>query len=582
MSACKKMKKTLAARAIPIFVRKKCIVLVLLLTYQFHFLAAQAPWEDNLSRKKADAVVTLGHLWGFLKYYHPNVKTGRWNWDSVLIEKIPVFLTNYKKASVNKITLEWINELGYVDSCKNCYSKIPKDVGRDIDFDWMNAETFEPALLERLNHIKQNRGIGYSHYVKYRPNSRLLSFTNEKAYGDSRFEYPDTRYRLLLLFRYWNIVQYFAPYKQLTDEKWNKVLTDGVRRFYNAPNKETYHSEIVQLIASLNDGHANIHEGLLESFLGKYYAPPFLCMRINEEFVVSRILNDSLAKVTDIRKGDVITAVNGKSVNCIYKKLAAYTFGSNSDAKAMTFAELMLFRGNNGKFIVKIRRKEGMLKNVMQLSPDLKIDEPQVAQWYAINDSIGYINMGQLLRADVDSVMQEVHKMKAVIIDLRNYPRNTWDLIARSISDNSFIMSKIAYPDLDYPGIFLFAAPQQYKPIGKKPYRGKIVLLVDETTVSHAEYSTMGLQASTKTVTIGNTTAGKDGDVTERIWLPGGFFTRFSGLGVYYPDGTVTQRVGIKIDIKQRPTINGLRNGVDDVLNAAINYLNKGDANVLD
>ncbi|HTM93488.1 MAG TPA: S41 family peptidase, partial [Flavisolibacter sp.] len=102
---------------------------------------------------------------------------------------------------------------------------------------------------------------------------------------------------------------------------------------------------------------------------------------------------------------------------------------------------------------------------------------------------------------------------------------------------------------------------------------GKVVLLVDESTVSHAEYSAMGLQAATHTITIGNTTAGQNGDISERFWLPGGVFSRFSGLGIRYFDGTPMQRRGIKIDIRVRPTIKGLQDGRDEVLETAIKYL---------
>ena len=31
---------------------------------------------------------TLCKVWGFLKYYHPNVAKGTYNWDNQLIEKI--------------------------------------------------------------------------------------------------------------------------------------------------------------------------------------------------------------------------------------------------------------------------------------------------------------------------------------------------------------------------------------------------------------------------------------------------------------------------------------------------------------
>jgi C-terminal processing protease CtpA/Prc len=57
----------------------------------------------------------------------------------------------------------------------------------------------------------------------------------------------------------------------------------------------------------------------------------------------------------------------------------------------------------------------------------------------------------------------------------------------------------------------------------------------------------MMYQAAINATVIGSQTAGADGNVTTVV-LPGGYMASFSGLGILYPDGTQTQRTGIKID----------------------------------
>ena len=73
--------------------------------------------------------------------------------------------------------------------------------------------------------------------------------------------------------------------------------------------------------------------------------------------------------------------------------------------------------------------------------------------------------------------------------------------------------------------------------------------------------------------TIGSQTAGADGNVS-LVRLPGGISSYFSGIGVYYPDGTETQKVGVRIDVTVRPTIAGIQAGRDEVLEKALEYLN--------
>ncbi|HEY0991766.1 MAG TPA: hypothetical protein VGD80_32155, partial [Kofleriaceae bacterium] len=88
----------------------------------------------------------------------------------------------------------------------------------------------------------------------------------------------------------------------------------------------------------------------------------------------------------------------------------------------------------------------------------------------------------------------------------------------------------------------------------------------------------MALRAAPRTVVVGSTTAGADGNVSA-FALPGSVRTMISGLGVFYPDKTQTQRIGIVPDVVAVPTIAGLRAGRDEVLEAGIRaILGKGAA----
>ena len=46
-----------------------------------------------------------------------------------------------------------------------------------------------------------------------------------------------------------------------------------------------------------------------------------------------------------------------------------------------------------------------------------------------------------------------------------------------------------------------------------------------------------------------------------------------SGIGIFYPDGKPTQRIGIIPDLEIKPTIAGIRAGRDEVLEAAIHQI---------
>jgi len=81
--------------------------------------------------------------------------------------------------------------------------------------------------------------------------------------------------------------------------------------------------------------------------------------------------------------------------------------------------------------------------------------------------------------------------------------------------------------------------------------------------------------AGQRVTVIGIATAGADGNVTA-VRLPGGYSTYFSGLEVLYPDGSQTQQTGIRINIKVEPTVAALKQGEDEVLQRAIQFIQSG------
>jgi C-terminal processing protease CtpA/Prc len=102
-------------------------------------------------------------------------------------------------------------------------------------------------------------------------------------------------------------------------------------------------------------------------------------------------------------------------------------------------------------------------------------------------------------------------------------------------------------------------------------------MLCNEETQSQAEYTIMMFQgaAGRRVTVIGGSTAGADGNVTA-VRLPGGYSTYFSGLEVLYPDGAQTQQTGIRIDIKVEPTVAALKQGKDEMLERAIQFIESG------
>jgi C-terminal processing protease CtpA/Prc len=110
-------------------------------------------------------------------------------------------------------------------------------------------------------------------------------------------------------------------------------------------------------------------------------------------------------------------------------------------------------------------------------------------------------------------------------------------------------------------------------PAGKGDiYRGKVVVLINEDAISQAEHTCLFLEAATDVTFIGTPTAGANGDVTNMV-LPGNLIVSFSGHDVRHADGRQLQRMGIQPTIRVEPTIRGISEGRDEILDAAIKFL---------
>lgn len=127
-------------------------------------------------------------------------------------------------------------------------------------------------MLDSIKHADRSKTI---YYYSKGVNS-MNSFPTEAKYGEN--PYPDAGFRLLALYRYWNIIEYFYPYrKDITDKRWNNVLDKFIPLFVHAENAEEYRSTIDYLGTYLKDNHTSrqYSDSILPSEQRNYYLPVF-------------------------------------------------------------------------------------------------------------------------------------------------------------------------------------------------------------------------------------------------------------------------------------------------------------------
>jgi C-terminal processing protease CtpA/Prc len=528
----------------------------------------------NSDANTLESLRVMGLVWGYLKYYHPAVAEGKYNWDYELIRILPKYLGAATPKQRDAVLKDWIASLGSFEIKASTFPA--KDVKLTPDLDWIEKSGFSNELKAELLKVKDARRTGEHYYISLDPQVLNPVFKNELQFP--RIAYPDAGLRLVALYRYWNMIQYYFPNKHLIEKDWKNVLAEFVPRFVNAQNELEYRLAVLELIESIHDTHANIWSGheVLTQYFGSNNAAPMLTFA-GDEAVVKEFHDEEKGKATGLLPGDVITEVNGKKTADIVKSLIKHTPASNYPTKLRDIADKLL-KSNESMISVKYRRKgkeyEAKLKTYsdeeMQLMSRFKSND---TCFRMLNSKIAYLYPGSLKQEDEEKIIKEIQKSEALVIDLRCYP-NTFIVfsIGELLSKKPTPFVKFSSGSIQNPGLFTVA---DYLPVGGgKHYEGKVVVLVNEITQSNAEYTAMAFRASPNVTVMGSTTAGADGNVSA-IKLPGGIHTMISGLGVLYPDGKETQRIGIVPDIEVKPTVQGIAEGRDEVLEKAAEYLMK-------
>lgn len=532
----------------------------------------------KLDKGKIEDLAVLGKVWGYLKYYHPAVAAGDHNWDYELFRVMPKVLAAKNKQERNAVLSAWFAGLGIYETALPARSDTEK-IKLTPDLKWIDEKALGPQLAGRLTALKDAKRQTKSYYIGLQPGVGNPQFKNEISYDSMK--YPDAGFRMLALFRFWNIIQYYFPNKHLIEEDWNKVLPEFIPQFAGAANELEYNLAALRLIGRIHDTHANLFSR--EETMPKYWGlnrPAVKVSFVEDKAVVVAYHDKEEGERTGLKVGDVIEEINGRKVADIVEERLDLYPASNYPTKLRDIAGYLL-RTNESTMSLKYRRDKALAevtvdclpKSKYKVNPDAFFDR-SLPSFKIIGADVAYLYPGTLKRGEMSSLLPKIEKTKGLIVDMRTYPS---DFIVFSLGQ--FLLSKptdfvkFSQGSITTPGLFTVPVELKVGIENPNPYKGKVVILINEMTQSQAEYTTMALRTAPRATVIGSTTAGADGNVSE-FYLPGGIGTMISGIGVLYPDGRETQRIGIVPDVVVKPTVKGIAEGRDELVEKALEIIN--------
>lgn len=514
----------------------------------------------------------LSKLWGFIKYHHPAVQNCTVNWDMELITSLKK-LEGATQINYNVVVEDLINSVGPINPTNG---ERPPDINsvelNNLDFAWIEKANFSDSIKVVLaNMVLDMRSNKHCLYEPYYEGVNF-DFSKEKLHATFG-QYPDLYYRTLAFFRYWNAIDYFFPYKHLMDQDWDTTFEQFVRSVIYAESQEAFHLNFREFTAHINDSHSFFSSSTFSNWQGRHFTP-FKVSYIEGKTIITEIAEENIG----LNVGDLILELDNVPIETVRNDLKKYAIASN-EVTTQRNINNFLIRNSEMGMVLKVAKANGnevVIDNLERSSTKYTSFHSGPftnLAWKTIKTEVcgdvGYIDMGLLENKHLPDMMNDLWQKETIIFDIRNYPNGTlWELVDFLFNEPIHI-ADFTIPDPNYAGQFIWNSTTIGSVNTNEIFKGRLIILFNEQTQSQAEYTIMGLEQHPNAIKIGSQTAAADGN-TGPIPIPGGILAYFTGLGTYYPDRTPTQRIGIIPDFEVKPTIEGIRNGIDEVLDFAL------------
>lgn len=531
--------------------------------------------SDALSTVQCENLYTLGKVWGVAKYYHPAFTTGAADWDEELLKLLPQVMEAKDSAEADALLADWLTGLDNIEPKEPSPPYIgdagTKQTKIEPNLDGLHDDAVSKDLSAAIMSLtKSPVSIGTGGPMIFNSYGGA-SFENEKPYEE--MNYDDNAMRFLGLFRYWNVIEFYYPHKDIIDNDWDAVLVEFIPRIIEG-DELTYKQTLAEMTTRIHDSHTGIQDygGVLDLSWGTKYAP--LRFSNVEDKVVVTQLTAKYADTSPLQIGDVVLKRDGAEVEAVIQEQLKYHSVSREDGFSDALQRYLFATSKDSMKLTVLRNGETQEINV-PCYEDGRPEQKTLPSHELLAGNIGLINPGYLKEDELTSIMKTFKDTQGLIVDLRQYPSaDLYEPLAEYIMPHSVTFAKLAHPDQQFPGRFYMTEPSPYICGRENPdyYKSKIVILVNEETLSSAEFSTMALREAPNATVIGSPSIGADGNVAT-ITLPGNVSTRFTSKGVYTPSGGQTQRIGLQPDIVCKPTIAGIAEGRDELLETAIHYI---------
>jgi C-terminal processing protease CtpA/Prc len=379
----------------------------------------------------------------------------------------------------------------------------------------------------------------------------------------------------------------FANFDLLPYLNWDSAYRQFIPECLATKGMIDYYKVLKKFNRLLHDGHSRVVEPLYYFNRNNEYTP-LVCQLINQQVVLTEILNsDSGYKQAKI--GWVIEKIDGFPVQeYIQTNISPYlNYSTTQDSIARIYRYELLKGAINSSVCIDFRDENGQSVTKTFKRQSWDCDENPI-QFSILKGNIGYLKINSFNTPRVveifDSIFSKVSSTDALIIDIRSNGGGSsnygYEILGR-LTEKSFFTSmnitrnyRPSYRAWGNDPVKIDISRWDWKPYKKYSYLKPIALLIGPSTYSAAEDFTVAFKAMNRGKMIGTSTGGSTGQPLGYN-LPGGGIGFICSKRDVQPNGVEFVGIGIQPDIIAEPTISGVRKGIDEVLEKAIQIITK-------
>ncbi|MEO0483207.1 MAG: S41 family peptidase [Planctomycetota bacterium] len=379
---------------------------------------------------------------------------------------------------------------------------------------------------------------------------------------------PDTvEVRVAAVAQAWGVFQHFYPYFDIVGVNWQAELRAALAEALASSDRWEGLTAMQRLVARLQDGHGRV-------FLGRQ--PGVMRLPVAWMWAEGELLTLPTVEPGPVPPGLVVESIDGVPIAQYIERPSALISSSTPGwMKYRLLEDLRHFEATEVTLGVRNAAGDRRALKVETLPPGHPDAIPELKpgpfSGAILAPGVMYFNLVGATSGQLRKELRRMAEAKGVIFDLRGYPDSAGQRVLQHLATDRVHSAWWRVPVASMPdreGVTYSESRWDLPP--RRPHiGGRVVFITDGSAISYAE-SVMGIVEKLELGEIvGAPTAGTNGNVNP-FRTVGGYSISWTGMRVEKHDRTTHHGVGALPTVYAEPTIAGLREGRDELLDLAV------------